>query len=692
MALATLSIDLEARLANLQAGLDKASRLAEKSANDIEAKFNKTAAAAKGIGAAFAGVFSVGALVQYFRATADGLDRLNDLKDATGATIENISALEDVALRTGTSFESMASSLVKFNKRLTEANAGSETANIFKRLGLDAEELRRVDPAEALRRTALALAGFADDGNKARLTQVLFGKSVQEVAKFLNDLAASGQLNATVTAEQARAANEFNNQLSAFTKNSADSARAIVSNLLPAMNALLESFQSAQINEFGDALGQLSEKSSAFAVPLQALSVLGANVAFVFKGVGTEIGAVAAQAAALGRGDFAGVSEIRRALIADAEFARQQLNEFEARVLGTKAATAIGLPSFRPSQNYGDTRRSVGNIPDADKASRAGRTAKATDFAGTVLDSTTLAALKRLEDSDEQKLNALRLELQALLELDAGAGSAATGEALRKLGEEMQKLDPQARAAAESARRLNELLDATPTGQLSAVLKDVELINDAFERGAIQSVELWAEAIRGSVAKLPAETAKALDEMSEFTKQFQRNVQDALGSTVRDTLRGNFEDIGDLWKNLLIDMSSQAIAADLGKRLFGDGNGGGGGYFAALAGLFGFANGGAFGAGGSVMAFADGGVLTRATPFGMSGGRMGVAGEAGPEAVLPLKRGADGKLGVAGGGGLTVINNIAAGVTRGEMNSAVQLGMQSAEASVYRRLKAQRVI
>lgn len=673
MALATLSIDLEARLANLQAGFDKASRLAEKSANDIEAKFNKTAAAAAGIGAAIAGAFSVGAMVQYFRATADGLDRLNDLKDATGATIENISALEDVALRTGTSFESMASSLVKFNKQLSEANAGSETANIFKRLGLDAEELRRVDPAEALRRTAVALAQFADDGNKARVVQALFGKSVQEAAPFLKDLAEAGKLNATVTTAQAQAAEDFNKQLAAFSKNSLDVARALTGPLLSALNDFAVEVGNAK-KAYGSLLealgrntgptvgGTLNERLTETVTKMKAIQGLIDD--------GKARGAPSTQ--------FAGLRDELDALAKDEKFLRlQQLTQ----------------GGGRGKVNPGDVAaKSFGDLPDKTGKDKSAKAPKASDFAGTVLDPTTLAALKRLEESDDQKLAALRLELQALLELDAGAGSAATGEAVRKLGEEMQKLDPQARAAADGARRLNELLAATPTGQLAEVLKDVELINDAFNRGAIESVEQWAEAIRGSVAKLPGETAKALDEMSEFTKQFQRNVQDALGSTVRDTLRGDFEDIGDLWKNLLIDMASQAIAADLGKRLFGDGKGGGGGYFAALAGLFGFANGGAFGAGGNVMAFADGGVLTRATPFGMSGGRMGVAGEAGPEAVLPLKRGADGKLGVAGGGGGGVVINVAAGVNRGEVTTAIQLAMDTVKGDIFTTLRAKRVL
>ncbi len=67
-----------------------------------------------------------------------------------------------------------------------------------------------------------------------------------------------------------------------------------------------------------------------------------------------------------------------------------------------------------------------------------------------------------------------------------------------------------------------------------------------------------------------------------------------------------------------------------------------------LSDLFGglFANGAAFSQG-RVQAFASGGIVNGATAFGMQGG-LGVMGEAGPEAIMPLRRGADGKLGVAG--------------------------------------------
>lgn len=682
MALATLSIDLEARLANLQAGFDKASRLAEKSANDIEAKFNKTAAAAAGIGAAIAGAFSVGAMVQYFRATADGLDRLNDLKDATGATIENISALEDVALRTGTSFESMASSLVKFNKQLTEANAGSETANIFKRLGLDAEELRRVDPAEALRRTAVALAQFADDGSKARVVQALFGKSVQEAAPFLKDLAEAGKLNATVTTAQAQAAEDFNKQLAAFSKNALDASRAIAGPLIQALNDAAASMTNAKTS-YGSLLEALSRNTGRL---LSGDLTSGTLTDQLGKTV-EKIKAVQALIAASEKADkpnalFAGrrdrsLREELATLQKDEQFIRQQLGG--------------GRGSINPA--FANPALSFGALPDKTGKDKAARAPKASDFAGTVLDSVTLAALDRLQDTDEQKVAALRLQLEALLELDAGAGSAATGEALRKLGEELQKIDPAAKAAAEAKNRLDKLLEATPTAKNAEVLGDIELINSAYNTGAI-TAEQWAEAARVVTAKIPAETAQALDKMSDQARQFQGNVQALLGDTISNTLQGNFDDIEAAWKNMLLSMLSQAIAADLSGRLFGDKSRGGtnGGLFAAFTSFLGFANGGAFGAGGNVMAFADGGVLTRATPFGMSGGRMGVAGEAGPEAVLPLKRGADGKLGVAGGGGGGVVINVAAGVNRGEVTTAIQLAMDTVKGDIFTTLRAKRVL
>jgi len=89
-----------------------------------------------------------------------------------------------------------------------------------------------------------------------------------------------------------------------------------------------------------------------------------------------------------------------------------------------------------------------------------------------------------------------------------------------------------------------------------------------------------------------------------------------------------------------------------------------------------FADGAAFSQG-RVMPFANGGIVSGATPVGMRGG-MGVMGEAGPEAIMPLARGADGKLGVrgSGGNGPTVVMNISTPDVQGFARSQNQIAAQ----------------
>ncbi len=108
---------------------------------------------------------------------------------------------------------------------------------------------------------------------------------------------------------------------------------------------------------------------------------------------------------------------------------------------------------------------------------------------------------------------------------------------------------------------------------------------------------------------------------------------------------------------------------------------------ALIGGMTPFANGGVVSAG-RVTAFANGGVVTGPTHFPMRGGQ-GLMGEAGPEAIVPLTRGADGKLGIrsAGGGAVQVTMNIstpdAAGFRRSqtqiaaEMNRAIRRGRRN---------------
>ena len=82
----------------------------------------------------------------------------------------------------------------------------------------------------------------------------------------------------------------------------------------------------------------------------------------------------------------------------------------------------------------------------------------------------------------------------------------------------------------------------------------------------------------------------------------------------------------------------------------------------AAKGFFGItaADGAVVSGGSEVKAYANGGVVSGPTTFPMAGGKTGLMGEAGPEAIMPLKRGSNGKLGVqmeGGGGGDNIVIN-----------------------------------
>tara|TARA_Y100000592_G_scaffold99661_1_gene176534 strand:- start:6775 stop:9000 length:2226 start_codon:yes stop_codon:yes gene_type:complete len=96
---------------------------------------------------------------------------------------------------------------------------------------------------------------------------------------------------------------------------------------------------------------------------------------------------------------------------------------------------------------------------------------------------------------------------------------------------------------------------------------------------------------------------------------------------------------------------------------------------------------------GRVMPYARGGVVNRPTLFPMANG-MGLMGEAGPEAIMPLRRGPSGKLGVEASGngmGSVVVNVDASGSSvQGDSNQAKQLGNSIAAAIQAELIKQRR--
>lgn len=129
-----------------------------------------------------------------------------------------------------------------------------------------------------------------------------------------------------------------------------------------------------------------------------------------------------------------------------------------------------------------------------------------------------------------------------------------------------------------------------------------------------------------------------------FSKSLSRGMRGALGDVILEGAK--FSDVlGSLAQTMIRSTFNQAMTpvTDALSGVFT------GGVSSLFGGLFPSANGNAF-TGGRVTAFANGGVVGGPTVFPMRGG-TGLMGEAGPEAIMPLQRGADGRLGVQSAGG-----------------------------------------
>lgn len=84
---------------------------------------------------------------------------------------------------------------------------------------------------------------------------------------------------------------------------------------------------------------------------------------------------------------------------------------------------------------------------------------------------------------------------------------------------------------------------------------------------------------------------------------------------------------------------------------------------------------------GRVVPFAQGGVVTAPTAFSMRGGQTGLMGEAGPEAILPLARGPDGRLGVQA--------QPSAGSRAGRLPAQVTINIATPDVEGFRRSQTQ---
>jgi hypothetical protein len=486
-------------------------------------------ASAAGVGNLLGGLgvgISIAGIVSLTKSVIDGLDSLNDLKDATGASIENLSALEDTAARTGTSMDTVGAALVKLNQTLNAAKPGSAQADAIEAIGLSVENLKRLDPAEALLKVAVALSGFADDGNKARLSQELFGKSLNKVAPLLNDLAEKGKLVSTVTEEQVKEAEKLNKEFSAMQKNIIDVARAMTGPLVSAFNEFMEKQRQAK----------KEGKFGLFTSPIQA--ELEYN-----SGRRTGSWTVPGNA---GRGvvfpDFVKPS---------VDLPPDPLKKTGGSTASKKDPYAEAARYIEGLQKQIEKTQELTTLQQLGMDINAGRLGKMT----TAQQAEAIALA--------QKIDSIKVELDLQKQL---------ADLAKETSAEQEEFFQNVTAADDAKQaRIQALLGATTTGKNNATQADLALLQTELENGRI-STELYSEAVIELFDLAGKETKTTISLAEELGLTFTSAFEDAIvgGGDLRDVLAGLEQDIMRIvTRKLVTEPLGNALTGMLGNALGG---------------------------------------------------------------------------------------------------------------------------
>nr|WP_320142794.1 phage tail tape measure protein [uncultured Cohaesibacter sp.] len=167
------------------------------------------------------------------------------------------------------------------------------------------------------------------------------------------------------------------------------------------------------------------------------------------------------------------------------------------------------------------------------------------------------------------------------------------------------------------------------------------------------------EVVETAVVKVEADMKAFTKDLSAATKQAEK-LGDKVADTFEDAILGG-KKLELLFSKLALDMSKSALSAGiepLKQIVSGSVSNLASGLFSSLTSSSGFSGASLFG---GLTPFAKGGIVSSPTIF-PTGAETGLMGEAGAEAILPLQRGTDGRLGVAmpgvGGQAINIVMNV----------------------------------
>ncbi|CAG9172086.1 hypothetical protein LMG23992_02115 [Cupriavidus laharis] len=670
-------ISIEAKIAQSAVAQMKSM---EQALGGIEKSASLATTAVKGFVGGLVGAISVGTIVSGFKSLVDEMDALNDASERLGVSTENLSAWGYAAEMSGTDADTLYKAIGKLSVEMeTFDDVSAKSTKALQSLGVTADDVAQGTDA-VFSKIADGFAKMPDGAGKTAKAIELFGKSGAQLIPFLNQGSAgledlrreAERLGVVLDSDASKAAGNFNDSVDRVTKAVHGSALAIAQGMLPKLLSVTEAFGDAStkaqtFQAVGRDLGDMAKW----------LSGMFLKSAATVKAFGASLGMVSDVTSALIEGRFGDVKGIFSAYVADVNKLEADTNAVLERMRNPNLSDMLPFAGDAPKR----TASAIDAISDAakgagNKISDFERRLKSLNeelFKASQPEAAQTAIGKLTYDIEQGVINVTKAEADQLYMTAALVD--ATNRDVEAEKARKQALDDSTKAQQEQitaqAQFLDQAKSQTQAGQLEAAIDNWYRLEQIIAQTGDTSIAA-AQALEGAKKKVDdLISGKSVDGFEQLLSAI-----DGYGKQVSGTLVGAIDStkefgdaFGDMVAGVLKDIAQMVLQILVVQPLIdslkaslksAQASGGGiGGFFSSLF----SADGNAFD--GGVHAFAGGGI------FGPNGGvtpgpvlfpfaqGIGLAGEAGTEAILPLQRGPDGKLGVAnngGGSGDVVVN------------------------------------
>lgn len=565
MAIAALTVDINARLAGIEGDLGKVARIAERNAAQMSRAFD-------GVGESLRNAFSglalsaAGAgLARIVTTALDAQDALADLNKSTAISVELLSGLKGAAITSGTDLEGVAAAVNKLSINL------AKNSEQFAAVGITAKE-----PIEALKQLADVYSSIEDPQKRAAFAAEAVGKSWASLAPLLSDggdaldvLIKRFQSVSGVTQKSVDDAARLNGQLDLLKARVSGASVELANSLVPSLTRSAQAVEDLAAK--GQGLAAVFRGLIGLAkIPFDlAIGEIDPGKAAQIKDLETQLGNLerrAKNARESGGGMinnlvFGKPGELDKE-IAQVRGQIESLRKFgKDKVAGPEEIPVRKPPSASALDKFIGGKENTGPAP-------RGRTAKSIDD-GTRLVDQLRDQIRATQDlSEVERLEAAiadgKYKTATAANIEIAKGYAQTIDNIRASRSEAEK---------EAAIRREGMLVLeamrTPTEALDAELERLVALLDAGAIG-METFSRAASAAGENMQALENKTKQTGDVLDEFAKNAAQGMQRAFADFLFDPFENGTQSMLKSFGEMVRRLIAEAVSADLVRRLFGD--------------------------------------------------------------------------------------------------------------------------